>query len=76
MDVPNINRQEYQLINIDDGYLNLMTQDGSTKDDVKLPEGDLGEKIQEEFDEGKDLLVTVVTAMGEEHALTYKEAPK
>ncbi|KAG0733239.1 hypothetical protein G6F57_004145 [Rhizopus arrhizus] len=76
MDVPNINRQEYQLLNIDDGYLNLMTQEGSTKDDVKLPEGDLGEKIQEEFDEGKDLLVTVVTAMGEEHALTYKEAPK
>jgi translation initiation factor 5A len=76
MDVPNITRQEYQLIDIDDGYLNLMTQDGSTKDDVKLPEGDLGEKIQEEFDEGKDLLVTVVTAMGEEHALTYKEAPK
>lgn len=76
MDVPNINRQEYQLINIDDGYLSLMTQDGNTKDDVKLPEGDLGEKIQEEFDEGKDLLVTVVTAMGEEHALTYKEAPK
>eukprot|EP01083_Nonionella_stella_P003459 9932_1 len=51
MDVPNITRQEYQLIDIDDGYLNLMTQDGSTKDDVKLPEGDLGEKIQEEFDE-------------------------
>jgi translation initiation factor 5A len=76
MDVPNINRQEYQLLNIDDGYLNLMTQEGNTKDDVKLPEGDLGEKIQEEFDEGKDLLVTVVTAMGEEHALTYKEAPK
>ncbi|KAG1138249.1 hypothetical protein G6F37_009126 [Rhizopus arrhizus] len=76
MDVPNINRQEYQLINIDDGFLNLMTQDGNTKDDVKLPEGELGDKIQEEFDEGKDLLVTVVTAMGEEHALTYKEAPK
>ncbi|EIE85318.1 eukaryotic translation initiation factor 5A [Rhizopus delemar RA 99-880] len=76
MDVPNITRQEYQLINIDDGFLNLMTQDGNTKDDVKLPEGELGETLEAEFEEGKDLLVTVVTAMGEEHALTFKEAPK
>ncbi|KAG1454817.1 hypothetical protein G6F56_007228 [Rhizopus delemar] len=76
MDVPNINRQEYSLINIDDGFLSLMTQDGNTKDDVKLPEGDLGEQIEAEFDDGKELLVTVVTAMGEEHALTFKEAPK
>jgi translation initiation factor 5A len=28
--------------------------------------------LQEEFDEGKELLVTVVSAMGEEHALTCK----
>ncbi|KAG1218635.1 hypothetical protein G6F68_021542 [Rhizopus microsporus] len=76
MDVPNINRQEYQLINIDDGFLSLMTQDGNTKDDVKLPEGELGTTLEAEFDDGKDLLVTVVSAMGEEHALTFKEAPK
>ncbi|KAG0170840.1 Eukaryotic translation initiation factor 5A [Apophysomyces sp. BC1034] len=76
MDVPNVTRQEYALINIDDGFLSLMLSDGSTKDDVKLPEGELGDKIEEEFEEGKELLVTVVSAMGEEHALTYKEAPK
>lgn len=57
---------------IDDGFLSLMLTDGSTKEDVKLPEGELGEKMQEEFDEGKDLLVTVVSAMGEEHALSCK----
>ncbi|CAO3672335.1 unnamed protein product [Umbelopsis vinacea] len=76
MDVPNVVRNEYSLINVDDGFLSLMLNDGSTKDDVKLPEGELGEKLQEEFDEGKELLVTVVSAMGEEHALAYKEAPK
>ncbi|KAI8974500.1 eukaryotic translation initiation factor 5A [Pilobolus umbonatus] len=76
MDVPNVNRVEYQLINIDDGFLSLMLGDGSTKDDVKLPEGELGEKIEEDFDEGKDLLITVVSSMGEEHCLAYKEAPK
>ena len=53
-----------------------MTQDGTPKDDVKVPEGELGEQIQAGFDEGKDLLVTIITAMGEEQAISYKEAPK
>ncbi|KAF3289855.1 Eukaryotic translation initiation factor 5A, variant 2 [Orbilia oligospora] len=55
MDVPHVVRNEYQLIDIDDGYLNLMTSDGNPKDDVKLPEGDLGKEIQTAFDEGRDL---------------------
>ncbi|KAG9311029.1 initiation factor 5a [Chiua virens] len=76
MDVPNVKRDEYALVNIDDGYLNLMTQDGSGKDDVKVPDSDLGKDIQRDFDEGKDLLVTIISAMGEEQAISYKEAPK
>jgi translation initiation factor 5A len=76
MDVPNIVRNEYPLLDIDEGFMSLMNSDGSTKDDVQVPDNELGQKIQEEFDAGKDLLVTVVAAMGEEHALAYKEAPK
>ncbi|KAG9119120.1 Eukaryotic translation initiation factor 5A [Ceratobasidium sp. 392] len=76
MDVPNVRRTEYQLVNIDEGFLNLMTQDGTPKDDVKVPEGDLGKQIQADFEDGKELLVTVVAAMGEELALGAKEAPK
>ncbi|KAI9499111.1 eukaryotic translation initiation factor 5A [Zychaea mexicana] len=76
MDVPNVQRKEYQVINVEDGFLSLMLDDGDTKDDVKLPDTNLGEQLQNDFDEGKDLLVTVVSAMGEEHALAYKEAPK
>lgn len=53
-------------VNVDDGFLNLMTQDGTAKDDVKVPEGDLGKQIEEDFSAGKDLLVTIVSAMGEE----------
>ena len=53
-----------------------MTADGDTKDDVKVPEGELGDKLQSEFDEGKDLIVTIISAMGEEAAISYKEAPK
>ena len=43
-----------------------MTTDGTAKDDVKVPEGDIGTQISAGFDEGKDLLVTIVSAMGEE----------
>lgn len=74
MDVPNVSRNEYQLVNIDDGFLNLMTTDGVAKDDVRLPEGDLGKQIQGDFDDGKDLVVSILTAMGEEAAISVKEA--
>ena len=72
MDVPVVTRQDYQLVDIDDGYLNLMLADGTPKDDVKLPEGELGDKIQVDFDEGKELVVTIVSAMGEEACISSK----
>ncbi|ODQ82337.1 hypothetical protein BABINDRAFT_158957 [Babjeviella inositovora NRRL Y-12698] len=76
MEVPNVTRQEYQLLDIDDGFLSLMTADGDTKDDVKTPETSLGDEIQAAFDEGKELLVTIIAAMGEEAAISFKEAPR
>ncbi|OAL24063.1 eukaryotic translation initiation factor 5A [Fonsecaea multimorphosa] len=78
MDVPNVTRREYQLLDItDDGFLSLMSDDGSTKDDVKMPEGEVGEKIEKLFrTDEKDTNVIVLTAMGEEAAVDAKEAPK
>jgi len=76
MNVPNVKREEYQLVNIDDGFLNLMTQEGVPKDDVRVPEGELGENIHKDFDDGKELIVSILTAMEEEAAIAYKEAPK
>ncbi|UZJ54226.1 hypothetical protein CBS101457_003546 [Exobasidium rhododendri] len=75
MDVPNVQRNEYQLVNIDDGFLNLMSGDGTSKDDVKVPEAEIGDQIISQFEEGKDLLVTIISAMGEEQAISFKEAP-
>ncbi|CRG90278.1 Eukaryotic translation initiation factor 5A [Talaromyces islandicus] len=76
MDVPNVSRKEFQLLDItDDGFLSLMDDGGSTKDDVKIPEGEVGEKITKMFtDEGKDVSVTVMSAMGEEVAVDAKGA--
>ena len=76
LEVPFVKRSEYQLLDIDDGYLSLMTMDGETKDDVKAPEGELGDSMQAAFDEGKDLMVTIISAMGEEAAISFKEAPR
>jgi translation initiation factor 5A len=50
--------QEYHLYSLivvtqldvsDDGFLSLMADDGETKDDVKVPEGEVGEKIDKLF---------------------------
>jgi translation initiation factor 5A len=39
----------------DDGFLSLMSDDGGTKDDVKVPEGEVGDKIKKMFNEdGKE----------------------
>lgn len=44
-----------QLDITDDGFLSLMSDDGSTKDDVKNPDGEVGDKINKLFNEdGKD----------------------
>ncbi|KAK5998203.1 Eukaryotic translation initiation factor 5A-1 [Cladobotryum mycophilum] len=74
MDVPVVVRKEYPLNNIEDDFLVLMNDDGSEKSDVKIPDGEIGNQIQEGFDEGKELIVTVVSSMGEEHVLAIKEA--
>ncbi|MCJ1390949.1 Eukaryotic translation initiation factor 5A [Xylographa bjoerkii] len=78
MDVPNVTRREMQLLDIsDDGFLSLMGEDGETKDDVKVPEGEVGEKIEKLFrGDEKDTNVIVLTSMGEEVAIDAKEAPR
>lgn len=33
----------------DDGFLSLMSDDGETKDDVRMPDGEIGDKITRLF---------------------------
>ncbi|WVR04300.1 eukaryotic translation initiation factor 5A-1 [Kwoniella sp. DSM 27419] len=76
MDVPNVRRQEYQLLDIQDDFLNLMDGDGASKDDVKIPDNELGKEIEAAFKGDKDCMVTIISAMGEEQAISWKEAPQ
>ena len=43
----------------------MIDGDANAKDDVKVPDSDLGKEIEKAFEEGKDLMVTIVAAMGE-----------
>ena len=77
MDVPIVVRQEYLLLHIDGGYLSLFdNESGETKNDVQLPETEIGEKIEAMFGKGKsskDVFVVILGAMGMEMAVECKE---
>merc|ERR1719283_211333 len=69
MDVPNVVRKDLQLIDIDGDFLSLMDDAGETRDDIKVPEGELGDEIKERFGNDEGLLVSILAAMDEECAV-------
>ena len=62
--------------NIDDGFLDLMEDSGETREDLKLPEGDLGKEIKTKFDNDEQFMVTVLKAMDEEAVIAIKAITK
>lgn len=77
INVPNVSRIDFQLIDIsDDGFVTLMTDKGDTRDDLCLPkDADLANKIKEEFaKDDNTVLVTVISAVGEESIIACKNA--
>jgi len=80
MNVPHVNRKEYQLIDIDpEGYLSLMVSDtGDVRSDLKCDDEELAKQVQERWDsEGdNDTLITVLSAMGREKIIACKSGNK
>ncbi|XP_010520711.1 PREDICTED: eukaryotic translation initiation factor 5A-5-like [Tarenaya hassleriana] len=75
-DDPQVNHTDYPLIDIsEDGFLlSLLTDNGNAKDDLRLPTDEtLLRQIKSAFGDGKDLLVSVMSAMGEEHICGLKD---
>jgi len=72
MDVPNITRTEYTLLDVnEEGFVSLMAENGDTREDLTLPKGTdeaekLAAQIKEQFGAGQELIVSVLKAMGEE----------
>merc|ERR1719410_2647083 len=73
MDVPNVSRKDYQLLDCsDDGYLSLMDDSGDTREDLKIPEGDIGDECKAATSDGRDIMCTVLSACGEEAVIATK----
>ena len=75
VEVPNVVRKELSLLDIGkDGFVTLMLDDGTQKEDLKMPDDpEMAKKLKEDFDGGKDLLLTVISAMGMEKIVSYRE---
>jgi len=76
MEVPDVNKYEMTVIDVtDDGFLSLMSEDGKdTRNDLKIPQGEVGEKLSSLFNEDKSLVVTIQSSMGEEMVVAVKES--
>lgn len=74
--VPNVVRKEYTLVDISpDEFTTLMDEDGTTREDIKLPEwpDNYGREIKLKFEEGKQLIVIVWSAMGHDQIMSDRE---
>lgn len=82
LEVPIVSREDYTLVDLnDEGFLGLMDDSGNVREDLKLPSGHddadaLARQIQAHWDDGKELVLTVLKSMGEEQVNATKEAPK
>merc|ERR1719361_2968090 len=72
MDVPNVKRKDYQLLSMDDDFLSLMDDSGEQREDLKCPEGEIGEQIRAAIDGEQDIMCTVLSACGEESVIATK----
>eukprot|EP00178_Gracilaria_changii_P011572 TRINITY_DN3279_c0_g1_i4.p1 TRINITY_DN3279_c0_g1~~TRINITY_DN3279_c0_g1_i4.p1 ORF type:complete len:150 (-),score=37.13 TRINITY_DN3279_c0_g1_i4:161-589(-) len=74
MNVPVLKRADYEVIDIsDEDYLTLMDTTGATREDLKLPDSDLGKAVKAAWNDGEgEAVVNVCAAMGEEHVVGVK----
>ena len=58
---------------MEDGYLHLMNNQGEILEHIRCPENEFGKELKEKFKGGVDgLMVTILKAMGEEAAISFK----
>ena len=74
MSVPFVKRTEYSLMHIsEDDFASLFDDEaGEPKEDLKIPEDEVGERIRSLLEAGKDVVVSVIAAMGEEKIMDCK----
>jgi len=79
MECPFVKRQDYQLMSINpDGYISLLDMDTlAERNDLKVPDSELGQQIREAYEKDESgILCTVVNADKDEQILAFKNMPK
>ncbi|CBH16959.1 eukaryotic translation initiation factor 5A, putative [Trypanosoma equiperdum] len=83
VEVPFVKTATYSVLDIQEdredpskpAHLSLMDDEGETRDNLDMPpNAELAGQIKEQFDAGKDVLVVVVSAMGIDQILSFKNA--
>lgn len=74
IDVPVISREDWICVDVSrDGFASLMNEAGDTKEDLKVPDDEVGQKIRELLEGGSSVSATVLKAMGLEKIVDCKE---
>ena len=78
--VPVVARKEFLVLDIDrdDGFLSLFVREtGETREDLRVPEGDLGERFYDGASKrGQDVIAMVLAAMGMKMVIDAKEVDR
>merc|ERR1712216_814401 len=74
MEVPNIKRTEYTLMDIDsEGALSVMDDEGGCREDLNEPKDqDLAREMRTAFEANGELQITVIAAMDQETVIAFK----
>ena len=76
---PNIKRTEYQVLSVnDEGFVSLMNPQGEVRSDLRLPDEteddiNVAKGIESGIEAGKDVFVTVLSAMDIEKIVQVQE---
>ena len=78
VDCPFVTKTDYELVSVgDDDYVTFIDKDGEFREDLKLPDDvdlqDMVAKLKSDLEQDKNLLITVVSAMGEEKIIAYRD---
>ena len=69
---PILEKTEYTIIDIEDEFLSLLTEAGDMKNDIRIPEGDIGGQIQKYFDDDQEIIICVLSWGPEEAVISCK----
>ena len=76
IEVPIVERQDYALINIDGNNTQLLDLAGNMREDVELTNDEISTKVRQEFENneaGDEIIVTVLSSLGESRIIEMKK---